>query len=90
MFVVRCLDKKNHLAVRQENRPAHVEYLKSFGKKLFAAGAILDEAETMCGSIVILDVTDMAAAEAFAAGDPYAQAGLFASRTIDTWNKVLP
>ena len=90
MFVVRCLDKKDHLSVRLENRPAHVEYLKSFGEKLFAAGAILDANEAMCGSVVILDVADMAAAEAFAAGDPYAKAGLFASRTIDCWNKVLP
>ena len=31
LFVIRCLDKKDHLPVRQENRPAHVEYLKSFG-----------------------------------------------------------
>ena len=90
MFVVRCLDKKDHLSVRQEHRPAHVEYLKSFGAQLFAAGAILDENEMMCGSVVILDLPDLAAAESFAAGDPYAKAGLFASRTIDCWNKVLP
>jgi uncharacterized protein YciI len=44
----------------------------------------------MCGSVIILDVADLAAAEAFAAGDPYAKAGLFASVTIDRWNKVLP
>jgi len=88
MFVIRSFDKKDHLALRQENRPAHIEYLKSFGEKLFSAGAILDDNGTMCGSIVILDVTDLAAAETFAAGDPYVKAGLFASRTIDRWNKV--
>lgn len=90
LFVIRCIDKKNHLPVRQENRPAHVEYLKSFGEKLFAAGAILDDDEKMCGSIVIIDVADRAEADAFAAGDPYYKAGLFAERTIDRWNKVLP
>jgi uncharacterized protein YciI len=89
-FVIRCLDKKDHLPVRQENRPAHVEYLKSFGDKLFAAGAILDDHEIMCGSVVIVDVSDRAEAEAFAAGDPYARAGLFEQRSIDCWNKVLP
>ena len=31
----------------------------------------------MCGSLVILEAEDLAAAEAFAAGDPYAVAGLF-------------
>jgi uncharacterized protein YciI len=90
LFVIRCLDKKDHLSVRQENRPAHVEYLKSFGDKLFAAGAILDDDEMMCGSVVIIDVADRSEAEAFAAGDPYAKAGLFGQRSIDRWNKVLP
>ena len=90
LFVIRCLDKKDHLPVRQENRPAHVEYLQSFGDKLFAAGAILDDNEMMCGSVVIIDVADRTAAEAFAADDPYAKAGLFEQKSIDRWNKVLP
>ncbi|WP_321393178.1 YciI family protein [uncultured Desulfuromusa sp.] len=90
LFVVRCIDKKDHLPVRMENRTAHVEYLKSFGDKLFAAGGLLDDDEKMCGSVVIIDVADKVEAEAFAAGDPYAQAGLFEYKTIDRWNKVLP
>ncbi len=90
LFVIRCLDKKDHLPIRQENRPSHVDYLKSFGEKLFAAGAILDDNENMCGSVVILNLADKAAAAAFAAGDPYAKAGLFETTTIDCWNKVLP
>ncbi len=90
LFVIRCLDKKDHLSVRQENRPAHVEYLKSFGEKLFSAGALLDEDEKMCGSVVILDLEDKSEAEAFAAEDPYGKAGLFESTTIDRWNRVLP
>ena len=89
-FVIRCLDKKDHLPVRQENRPSHVKYLQSFGQKLFAAGAILDDNENMCGSVVILDLADKSEAETFAAGDPYAKAGLFEKTTIDRWNKVLP
>ncbi len=90
LYVIRCIDKKNHLPVRQENRPAHVEYLKSFGDKLFAAGALLDDDGEMCGSVVIIDVAGRSDAEAFAAADPYNRAGLFESRTIDCWNKVLP
>jgi len=89
-FVIRCIDKQNHLAVRQENRPAHVEYLKSFGAKLFAAGPLLDDNEQMYGSVIILDLPDRSAAESFAGGDPYAQADLFEQVTIDRWNKVLP
>ena len=89
-YVIRCIDKPNHLSVRQENRPTHVAYLKENLAKLFAAGPLLDSAEQMCGSVVILDVADRAEAEAFAAGDPYAKAGLFAEVTIDHWNKLLP
>lgn len=90
LFVIHCRDKRNHLAVRQENRPTHVAYLKSMGDKLFAAGPLLDENEQMCGSVVIIDVADKAAAEDFAVNDPYAKAGLFDQVTIDCWNKVLP
>lgn len=90
LFVIRTIDKKGHLSVRQENRPAHVEYLKSIGDQLFAAGPLLDDSEQMCGSVIILDVPDRAAAERFAAGDPYAGAGLFDQVTIDRWNRVLP
>ncbi len=90
LFVVRCLDKADHLPVRMESRPAHVEFLKGLGDKLFAAGGILNEKEEMCGSIVIFDVADKAEVEAIAANDPYAKAGLFASVSIDRWNKVLP
>ena len=90
LFVVRCVDKKNHLPVRQENRPAHVEYLKSFASQLFAAGPLLDDDGNMCGSVVIIEREDKAAAQIFAAGDPYAKAGLFDQVTIDRWNKVLP
>lgn len=90
LFVIHCRDRKDHLSVRLNNRPAHVDYLKSLGRNLFAAGPLLDNNEQMCGSVVIIDVADLAAAENFAANDPYARAGLFEQVTIDRWNKVLP
>ena len=43
----------------------------------------------MAGSLVILDVADMQAAESWAAKDPYALAGLFESVTLTQWNKVI-
>ena len=89
-FVIRCLDKPDSQQIRQDNRPAHLDYLQSYHDRLFAAGPILDDNETMCGSILILDLADRAEAEAFAAGDPYAGAGLFAQVSIDIWKKLLP
>jgi uncharacterized protein YciI len=37
-----------------------------------------------------MEFPDRAAAEAFAAGDPYRKAGLFESVIIRRWKKVLP
>jgi uncharacterized protein YciI len=81
-------DKPGALAVRQENRPAHIEYLKS-GTAVQQAGPLLDDAGEMCGSLIVLDVADMAEAEAWAAGDPYGKAGLFASVDLIRWNRVI-
>ncbi len=44
----------------------------------------------MNGSVVILDLESRTAAEAFAANDPYAKAGLFEKVIIQLWKKVLP
>ena len=81
-------DKADSLSVRQENRPAHVDYLKSTGC-VSQAGPFLDADGQMCGSLVILDVVDMAAAQTWAANDPYAKAGLFADVQLIAWNKVI-
>jgi len=81
-------DKVGALSVRVENRPAHVDYLKSTGC-VQLAGPLVDAEGNMCGSMIVLDVPDMAAAQDWAANDPYAKAGLFASVTLDEWKKVI-
>lgn len=81
-------DKPGALQVRLDNRADHVAYLKGSGA-VSQAGPLLDDAGEMCGSLVVLDVADMAAAEAWAAEDPYAKAGLFASVELIAWNKVI-
>jgi uncharacterized protein YciI len=90
LYVIHCFDKPGSLQVRMDNRPAHVDYLKSFGEKLHAAGPTLDAEEIMNGSVVILDLAALSDAEDFAANDPYAKAGLFEKVIIQPWKKVLP
>ncbi len=90
LYLIHAFDKSDHLQVRMDNRPAHVEYLKSFGEKLQAAGPTLDAAENMNGSLVVLEFSEISEAEAFAANDPYAKAGLFEKVIIQPWKKVLP
>ena len=80
-------DKAGALQTRLDNRPAHVDYLKSTGV-VSQAGPLLD-GEDMIGSLVILDVEDMAAAQAWADNDPYAKAGLFETVELIPWKKVI-
>lgn len=82
-------DKPGALPIRQENRPAHVDYLKASGSAVFQAGPLLDDAGEMAGSLVILDMESMSEAEQWAVNDPYAKAGLFKSVELVEWKKVL-
>lgn len=91
LFAIHCLDKPNALDVRMANRPAHLDYLNSYLAQIIIAGPLLDDAgEKPVGSLLVLDFADKGSAEAFAAGDPYAKAGLFQSVSIRPYRKVLP
>ncbi|PCH75322.1 MAG: hypothetical protein COC12_01135 [Rhodobacteraceae bacterium] len=81
-------DKPGALQIRKDNRDAHLAYIESSGV-VSQAGPLLDEAGEMAGSLVVLDVADMAKAEDWAANDPYAKAGLFAKVELIAWKKVI-
>ncbi|GAA6209675.1 YciI family protein [Cognatishimia sp. WU-CL00825] len=87
-FALVAKDKPNSLEVRKANRDAHVAYLKS-SDAVEMAGPFLDENGEMCGSLIVLEMPDMQAAQAWAAKDPYKAADLFASVEITAWNKVI-
>ncbi len=87
-FALICTDKADHLEVRKANREAHLAYIASTGVAEMA-GPFLNESGDMNGSLVVLEVPDRAAAEAWAKADPYAVAGLFAKVRIETWKKVI-
>lgn len=86
-FAVICLDKPGALELRKANRDDHVAYLKATG--VAQAGPFLNDDGDMMGSLLILNVDTRAEAESWAAGDPYAKAGLFDSVMIQNWNKVI-
>ncbi len=81
-------DKPNALQTRKDNRAAHLAYIQETGV-VEQAGPLLDGDDQMIGSLIILGVDDMAAAEQWAANDPYAKAGLFSSVTLTAWNRVI-
>ena len=88
LYALICTDKPGHLEVRKANRDAHLSYIAETGV-VAMAGPFLTDAGEMIGSLVVLDVADRAAAEGWAAGDPYAKAGLFERVEIRAWKKVV-
>jgi len=90
-FILYCVDKPGHSQVRADNRPAHLDYLNSNLDRIVIAGPMTsDDGDAVLGSLLVIEAADRAEAEAFAAGDPYAKAGLFDKVEIKAYKKVLP
>ncbi len=88
LFALICTDKPGQLQTRLTNREAHLAYLQKTGV-VRQAGPFLGIDGDMDGSLVILEVADRETAEAWAAEDPYALAGLFETVIIREWKKVI-
>ena len=88
LFAIICTDRPASLDLRQATRPVHLDYLKAHAHRLIQAGPVLNAAVEPCGSLLIVDAADRAEAESFAAGDPYARAGLFESTLIRPYRMV--
>lgn len=90
LFAVLCKDKPNHLNLRMETRPPHVEWLNGLNAAgtLKIGGPFLDGDGKPCGSMLLIAAADLDGAKAIAAQDPYALAGLFESVEIKPYNWV--
>lgn len=87
-IAIICTDKPGALQIRLDTRSEHLAYLEQTGV-VEQAGPFLNESGDMCGSLLILEVADLAAAQAWADNDPYAKAGLFESVSIQAWKRVI-
>lgn len=87
LYAVICRDKPGALQVRLDTRAEHLAYIEATGI-VKMAGPFLEEGQ-MCGSLVIIEAESLAAAQDWAANDPYAKAGLFASASVTEWKKVI-
>ncbi|HEX3916560.1 MAG TPA: YciI family protein, partial [Caulobacteraceae bacterium] len=63
----------------------HVAYLQSRPGVVRLAGPLLDADGEMCGSLLVVELENLAAAQAFSDADPYALAGLFERVEIRGW-----
>ena len=86
--VLIARDRPDSLELRLATRQAHLDYLEE-KVGVVVAGPLLGDDGKPKGSLIILDVADFAAAEDWAANDPYAVAGLFESVELSPWTKVV-
>ena len=84
MFALNCIDKPDSLALRLATRPEHLAYMAT-RPEIRLGGPYLNAAGEPVGSLIIVEMEDEAAVQAFTAADPYNLAGLFASVEIRGW-----
>jgi uncharacterized protein len=87
LFALICTDKPNSVDLRMKVRPDHLAFLGSVKTRF--AGPFTDEAGSPTGSLVVIDAESFADAQAIAARDPYARAGLFQSVEIRPWKLAI-
>ncbi len=88
LFALICKDKPDHLQVRLDNRPAHVDFLRKLNDKgvLKIAGPFLNDEGKPYGSLVVIEAENKMDAARIGAEDPYPRAGLFERVRIRAWN----
>lgn len=88
LFALICHDKPASLELRLALRAQHLAYAQTYAARIVHGGPLLDMDGRACGSLLIIDVEDRAAAEGFVAEDPFAKAGLFESTVIRGFRTV--
>ncbi len=97
-YAIVALDHPNSLEKRLAARPAHVARLKALleeGRlKLAGPFPAIDSEDPgeagFDGSMIIAEFADLAAAKAWAAADPYVEAGVYKDVTVRPFRVTLP
>lgn len=83
LFMVYGVDAPDAGEARAGAREEHFAYLDAHEDILVLGGATLaDDGETRTGSVLIINVPNRAAADAFAGNEPFMKAGVFSSQTV--------
>ena len=90
LFIAYCVDKKDHLQVRLDTRPAHIAFLETKGDGLKLGGPTTEaDGETPNGSLLIFEESYLQAAKEWISKEHYAAAGLFESGEVKPWKRGL-
>lgn len=86
LFIVSGRDHPNGLDHRLQVRPRHRAHYEALGPDLVLSGPYLDENGDPVGSMIIIRRDSKAAADAYAAADPFVTEQVFASVSVARWD----
>ncbi len=89
LYTISCRDRPDGSDLRARTRDAHLAYCAGLGAAVKLGGPWLDGEGRSTGSLLIVEAADLPAAQALAAADPYALAGLFATVDVAPWRLVM-
>jgi hypothetical protein len=98
LYAIIATDHPDSLPLRLRARPAHVarlEALQAAGRLILAGPhPALDSADPgeagFSGSLIVAEFSDLAAAEQWAATDPYLEAGVYQEVKVKPFKQVFP
>ncbi len=98
LYIIMAEDKPGTLDKRLQARPAHLDRLHALQNeaRLIMAGPCpaIDSNDPgsagFTGSLIIAEFSSLEAAQAWAAADPYIDAGVYEKVTVKPFKKVLP
>jgi len=83
LYLVYGVDGPDGARIRAATRDAHFAYLDKHRDILVLGGATLaDDGVARTGSVLIINVSSRAEADAFARDEPFRRAGLFSQHTV--------
>ena len=89
-YAIFATDRPDSTDLRLRTRPQHRAYLRDLTAHpevsvIHGGPTLAEDGETMNGSMLIVEAPSLAAAETFAADDPYRQAELSAACEVRPW-----
>ena len=91
-FIYIGRDSEQGAELRKQIRDQHIAHLAPLNKsgRVVFGGPLRDESGNPCGSVIILQAEDLAAATAIAHADPYHREGVFGSVEVFETLVVFP
>lgn len=91
IFTFILMDKPDSAELRQSMRPQHKAYLAAAAERIAFAGPFTsDDGQTMIGSLLAIDFASRSAAMEWLKAEPFTQAGLYASASVQPFLNLWP